>query len=337
MNDNFFEEAKSRLTIQALWKILGLPENGNAKWIAQGREEVVVNSPFRDESSPSFSIFGKGTKFRDHGSGDHGDIFDFYMLARNCTRDEAIRGIGEILGIKVKRHDHLFSSKRIIRPSISNTPPMKTEFTMTDVYEIQKQLSTDLAALESNEDLLKFLKRKLIKPEIFCKMLLEHSASFEEGRIHYHYRSGIKVRWDWESSKSTRWKSGGSAETVWRELELTRSDIFNVVITEGETDCMRLLSYNLSDETAVVAMPSAGWSPDPVMCGLIANSRSVLIMGDNDAAGLASGKRISSLLKAHSMFSKINVLEWEGFEVNDLCELDDEGLSKLLDINHFIL
>jgi hypothetical protein len=77
-------EAKNRLPIFALWKILNLNGEPPAK-------DGVYRSPFREERNPSFSIFANGTRFKDHATGERGDAITFYAMARGIGNREATK------------------------------------------------------------------------------------------------------------------------------------------------------------------------------------------------------------------------------------------------------
>jgi len=49
------------------------------------------HSPFREDKSPSFSVFADGRMWKDHATGDHGDAVDFIAKARGCTKGDAAR------------------------------------------------------------------------------------------------------------------------------------------------------------------------------------------------------------------------------------------------------
>jgi len=68
---DIFNEARHQLTITDAWVALGLP----------GAPKHSCRSPFRDERSPSFSIFDDGRGWKDHGSGDGGDVVEFIRHA----------------------------------------------------------------------------------------------------------------------------------------------------------------------------------------------------------------------------------------------------------------
>ncbi len=77
-------EAKDRLTIPTLWRIMSLPSDPPAR-------DGVYCSPFREERNPSFSIFANGTRFKDHATGESGDAITFYAMARGIENREAVK------------------------------------------------------------------------------------------------------------------------------------------------------------------------------------------------------------------------------------------------------
>lgn len=77
-------EAKDRLPIPTLWRILNLVGDPPAK-------DGVYRSPFREERNPSFSIFANGTRFKDHATGESGDAITFYAMARGIENRDAVK------------------------------------------------------------------------------------------------------------------------------------------------------------------------------------------------------------------------------------------------------
>jgi len=93
-SDDLLARAIAAVSIDNLWTHFDYPERG-------GRNPV--RSPFRDDKTPSFSIYNQGRRFRDHGNGSHGDSFDFYQLARGQTAKEAFPGFVELAGLGAER------------------------------------------------------------------------------------------------------------------------------------------------------------------------------------------------------------------------------------------
>lgn len=64
---DLFKQARETLTIPQAWQMLGL----------QGEPKASCKSPWRDERTPSFSIYDHGRKFKDHGEQIGGDSVEF--------------------------------------------------------------------------------------------------------------------------------------------------------------------------------------------------------------------------------------------------------------------
>lgn len=67
--------AKDLLRIPGLWVRLGLKGGPPSSGVG------IFRSPFRPDRHPSFSVFDDGRRFKDHGTGQHGDAVDFLRLA----------------------------------------------------------------------------------------------------------------------------------------------------------------------------------------------------------------------------------------------------------------
>jgi hypothetical protein len=79
-------EARNRLLIPSIWKLLGLP----------GEPGKICSSPFREDSRPSFSVSQDGKLWNDFGTGAGGDAVDFLAAARGLTKSEAAREFIEL-------------------------------------------------------------------------------------------------------------------------------------------------------------------------------------------------------------------------------------------------
>ncbi len=89
-NRNHLREA---YRIPDAWRDLGL----------EGEPTPSCKSPFRDESSPSFSIHDDGRKFKDHGTGESGDVFEFVKLALDAGFKDAAQWIEARAGTNQER------------------------------------------------------------------------------------------------------------------------------------------------------------------------------------------------------------------------------------------
>ena len=54
-------------------------------------------SPFREDSSPSFSVFDNDEKWSDFATSKGGDVFDFYAEATGCNSKDAFKALKEMV------------------------------------------------------------------------------------------------------------------------------------------------------------------------------------------------------------------------------------------------
>jgi hypothetical protein len=84
-------DIRSRLPIAKAWRALNLT----------GEPARSGASPFRPDKNPSFSVYHEATgdRWKDHATGDGGDVLDLIEKARGCTTAEALTWARSILGI----------------------------------------------------------------------------------------------------------------------------------------------------------------------------------------------------------------------------------------------
>lgn len=89
MKTDIFSEAREKYTIADAWRMTGL----------EGEPRNSCRSPFRDETSPSFSIFDDGKAWCDHATGEGGDVIEFVCKAKGIDHREARTWFAERLGL----------------------------------------------------------------------------------------------------------------------------------------------------------------------------------------------------------------------------------------------
>lgn len=80
---------KERLRIPEVWHALGL----------QGQPAAACRSPFREDKTPSFSIYKDGRRWKDFATGQGGDVIDFIAMAREISTAEATRLFLDLAGV----------------------------------------------------------------------------------------------------------------------------------------------------------------------------------------------------------------------------------------------
>lgn len=65
----------------------------------EGQPGTTCRSPFRPDKNPSFSIYDQGRRWKDHATGQSGDVIDFIAMARQTGKGEALRVFLEMAGV----------------------------------------------------------------------------------------------------------------------------------------------------------------------------------------------------------------------------------------------
>jgi len=313
---NFFEKVKSSITIPQYWAKANLP--------GTVRDVCVVKSPVRDDRNPSFSIFDGGRKFKDHACAEHhGDIFDFVRLVHDCDEAQACRILSEVTGIENIDYEYDgLDSIKIKKPVVHSSVQ---SYAITPACIPWKEYT-------GWPELNAFINKKRISPSVIMLLYNQGHISFEDRVLNYHYSTGTKTRWDWGSSRSTRWRVGKAADAVWLMHNVVDQDSDareTIYCCEGESDAMRLMSHPLMGDARIVCIPSASWTPSPVLAGTIGNCRDVVLCFDNDDAGRKAKRDVTKALSEHALNCHVCALETvDG--CNDLCDMDDATLSRIL-------
>jgi len=86
--DDIFAEARERFTIDHVWLMCGIT----------GEPKRSCRSPFREERTPSFTIYEDGRKWKDHGGDCGGDVIEFVKVATGKDYPEVREWFREALG-----------------------------------------------------------------------------------------------------------------------------------------------------------------------------------------------------------------------------------------------
>lgn len=102
---DLFREARADYTVPGVWKMLRLP----------GEPKPSCRSPFRDEKSPSFTIFDEGRAWKDHGTGEGGDVIEFIRHAIGGEYGDVRDWLMERLGID-RTDGAIIQRQRFVKP-----------------------------------------------------------------------------------------------------------------------------------------------------------------------------------------------------------------------------
>ena len=131
------QHAKTALPLPVLFKHFRFTEI-----VLDANGCCLTNSPFREDKRPSFSIYENGTKWKDHGTGDQGDEFDFYQRATDKSASTAFKGFVTLAGLG----DQLRSTrKKTVQPAAGHDPRPLIAHPGADRYN--SEFDTDLGGI----------------------------------------------------------------------------------------------------------------------------------------------------------------------------------------------
>jgi DNA primase len=303
-------DIKARYTVLDVWRML-MPHSCPAK-------DGVYHSPFRDDRTPSFSVSRQGTRWKDFASDQGGDCIDFYALATGCSTADAIQKLAEGLGQA---------------PVLPPPPPKRkpVHVVTAEQRELEQRVSNNINAFILDATCVGALLfgKKQIHQSAAISLWREGSLGAIDGKPVYLYPFGSKIRHELESSRSTRWLVGGDCGYVWRHQCLASPHLKQIIICEGETDAMRLMSLVPQGlRTLIVAAPGASWKPSKEYCHFIGAHRSVTLWFDNDTAGIKASERLLSQFGevSHCNVRRVEFLPGDG---KDVCLMPEQRVLQL--------
>lgn len=280
MTANLFNQARETLTIPQAWQMLGL----------QGEPKASCKSPWRDEKSPSFSIYDDGRKFKDHGEQLSGDVIEFIRFTLGTdhagVREWLKQHLASIPTIPAKRTT---APKAIQWPSPYNEGEERHHSAMVEdrgLHPITVQFMTKF-------HLLRFTSIGVLKAFIVTDETLRNA---EIRRVNGN-------PWPQSGKKAYPLKGVAKAWLVGAEI-LRHTPDAHVMLVEGATDFLTawdlVVRYRMIDRTAPkwvpVALLGAGCKELHPECAELLRGRHVRIVPDGDDAGRAMLDHWAALL-----------------------------------------
>jgi hypothetical protein len=245
----------------------------------------------------------------DFGTGDRGDVIDFYALARGISAAEALlelwgrlqAGAGYVARpLKAHFHDKLDLDVR--RPTRGD--PFALPYAPTNAEKTQMRLDCE-RLLKSPQAISQIACARGWQEEVLKDLAFEGALGLSASRcITFNFLSGSKSRWlEPNGKRAFRWNFG--RPWFWRgEVLLVAPAVW---IVEGETKAITALCWGWEKTRKVVAIPSASFDPAP--WAYLFRDKEIVYVADPDRAGMAAANRIKIALGVVS--SSLTVLSPE--------------------------
>lgn len=293
------KDAKAALTIPDVWSRLSL----------QGEPSESCRSPFREDHSPSFSVYENGTRWKDHATGEGGDVCDFVAAACNCSQSEAAKWIIEEAG-----------SRPAPRPKPKPKPRKKMEMPALEIgtaadldalARLRNLPGTDGLKELQDRQMLFFVNRNDAGEKVRAWLVTDPS-----GRNAQERRLDGKPWQHLETKPKAKTLAG--AEAAWPIGAACIGESDTIHFCEGSPDLLAAatLAADSWDTWAPVCMIGGSLSIHPEALQLF-KGKSVCIYAHNDEPGIAAARKWAKQLEAAGATVSGKISEREGRDLND--------------------
>lgn len=279
-----------------------------AHYLGQFKVGMIYNSPFRKDKNPSFGIFySKRTKqllFKDHGTGDCGNVIKFVSLYTGITNYNDIL-LDIVNKLKITSDTKLVSSKQYIASTETVIGVVRQDFTAEDI-NYWSQFNICINTLKKfNVNSIKYY---------LCNGIVKGIYKKENPMYAYKVYNNFKI-YRPLADKYTKWRNNLGQYDIQGFKQLPKTDNL-LIITKSLKDVMCLYEMGIS---AISPASESTFIPDDVLDNLKKRFKHILICFDRDIAGIKYLRRISlkTGLKPLLVHKK-----WKSKDISDAIKLN---------------
>lgn len=253
-----------------------------AHYLGQFKVGMIYNSPFRKDKNPSFGIFySKRTKqllFKDHGTGDCGNVIKFVSLYTGITNYNDIL-LDIVDKLKITSDTKLVSSKQYIASTETVIGVVRQDFTAEDI-NYWSQFNIHINTLKKfNVNSIKYY---------LCNGIVKGIYKKENPMYAYKVYNNFKI-YRPLADKYTKWRNNLGQYDIQGFKQLPKTDNL-LIITKSLKDVMCLYEMGIS---AISPASESTFIPDDVLDNLKKRFKHILICFDRDTAGIKYLRKIS--------------------------------------------
>jgi hypothetical protein len=279
-----------------------------AHYLGQFKVGMIYNSPFRKDKNPSFGIFySKRTKqllFKDHGTGDCGNVIKFVSLYTGITNYNDIL-LDIVDKLKITSDTKLVSSKQYIASTETVIGVVRQDFTAEDInYWSQFNICIDTLK-KFNVNSIKYY---------LCNGIVKGIYKKENPMYAYKVYNNFKI-YRPLADKYTKWRNNLGQYDIQGFKQLPKTDNL-LIITKSLKDVMCLYEMGIS---AISPASESTFIPDDVLDNLKKRFKHILICFDRDTAGIKYLRKIS--LKT-GLKSLLVHKKWKAKDISDAIKLN---------------
>lgn len=244
----------------------------------------LYNSPLRtDDKNPSFAIF-KGRRgnlmFKDHGSGESGNVIKFVKLLKNINTDAELEK--ELLHII--RHTAPLST-RVSTKNYKTHNSVDIGIVRQSFTDIDKKYWKSFAITEATLNKFEVFSIKYF----LCNKIV--SGVYKDTNPMYAYKVNNKFKiYRPLNSKYTKWRTNLEITDIQGYAQLPDTNNL-LIITKSLKDIMVLYEMGYC---AVSPSSETTFIPEDILNDLKARFKKILILFDNDETGIKKAQEYSS-------------------------------------------
>lgn len=251
-------------------------------YIGNFKVGMIYNSPFRKDKNPSFGCYySRTTKqlmFKDHGTGDCGNVVKFVSLLTGLTNYSDI--LNNIVNkLKITNDMQLGSSKQYIPSKETVIGVIRQNFTDIDInYWAQFHISLNTLKKFNVDSIKYYLNNGIVKG------IYKDNNPMYAYKVYNHFKIYRPL-----ADKYTKWRSNLNINDVQGFKQLPKTGD-TLIITKSLKDVMCLYEMGIN---AVSPNSESSWLPDKALESILKRFKTVLICFDRDIAGMKNMRKLS--------------------------------------------
>ena len=242
---------------------------------------MIYNSPFRKDKNPSFGCYySRRTKqlmFKDHGTGDCGNVIKFVQLFTGLTNYSDI--LNDIVNkLKITNDTQLVSSKQYIPSQETVIGVVRQDFTKADIdYWSQYNISKQTLKKFDVSSIKYYLCNGIVKG------IYKDTNPMYAYKVYNHFKIYKPL-----ADKYTKWRNNLTENDIQGFKQLPKTgDI--LIITKSLKDVMCLYEMGIP---AISPSSESTWISPKILNMLKNRFKRIVIIFDRDSAGFKNVRKI---------------------------------------------
>lgn len=253
-----------------------------SRYIGHFKIGLIYNSPFRKDKNPSFGIFYSKKSgrllFKDHGTGECGDVIKFVSLYTGITNyNDILNRI--VKDLNITNNTVLKASKEYKIPTETVIGVVRQDWTDVDKqYWSQFGITIDTLKKFNVSSIKYYLSNGIVK------FTYKDTNPMYAYKVYNHFKIYRPL-----ADKYTKWRNNLQEYDIQGFQQLPKKGDL-LIITKSLKDVMCLYEMGY---TAISPASESTFIPDKVLDMLKSNFKRILICFDRDVAGVKNMRKIS--------------------------------------------